>query len=205
MLITIIGSGSLLSHASAEKTCPSLTNFRLAKIDGYKRVFNKAHPLKIFNNDLPAGSNAYACLSLMPDNTVTNMIISTFDIHEEDWSAFVKREFDYKLENIPFKNIDGTVSKGIGCLGNINDEECEKFCRTDPERHKHWLQFKQLCAGPVWRTDLLPDEDYLAHCLSYCKEHGEDVYNNFMRTTFIGDGTVSIADYLKSKSTTATR
>lgn len=206
MLITIIGSGSLLSRASAEKTCPTLTNFRLAKLTGYKRVFNKTDPLRVFNGTLPTLSKAYACLSLVPDNTIKGMIVSAFEIQRDDWNALLEREFEYKLIEVPFNNLNGIPGKGIACVGDyVNDSECEEYCKDDPIRMQRWQKFKQLYKGPMWRTDLLPNEDYLARCLSYCKQHGEEIYTNFIHTTFVGDGTVSIADYLNSTSTTTGR
>jgi hypothetical protein len=42
----IIGFGSLLSSASASSTCPGVTNFRLGRVRGWRRVFG--HPAHIF-------------------------------------------------------------------------------------------------------------------------------------------------------------
>ena len=46
MMITIIGFGSLLSERSARVTFPTLTDFRLARVPKYRRVFG--HPASIF-------------------------------------------------------------------------------------------------------------------------------------------------------------
>ena len=36
--VTIVGLGSLLSERSSRTTFPNLANFRLARIDGFRRV-----------------------------------------------------------------------------------------------------------------------------------------------------------------------
>ena len=44
--LTVLGLGSLLSERSSRTTYPRLTNFRLARVEGYRRVFG--HPAGIF-------------------------------------------------------------------------------------------------------------------------------------------------------------
>ena len=41
--VTIVGLGSLLSERSSRTTFPNLANFRLARIDGYRRVLERHH------------------------------------------------------------------------------------------------------------------------------------------------------------------
>lgn len=45
-LMTVIGFGSLLSETSSRTTFPHLTNFRLGRVEGWRRVFR--HPAAIF-------------------------------------------------------------------------------------------------------------------------------------------------------------
>ena len=42
--VTIVGLGSLLSERSSRTTFPNLANFRLAGIDGYRRVCLRETP-----------------------------------------------------------------------------------------------------------------------------------------------------------------
>ena len=45
-LVSVAGSGSLLSPTSAASTFPSLRNFRVGKVKGFRRVF--AHTASVF-------------------------------------------------------------------------------------------------------------------------------------------------------------
>ena len=44
--VTILGLGSLLSERSSRSTFPALENFRLGRVENYRRVFG--HPASIF-------------------------------------------------------------------------------------------------------------------------------------------------------------
>lgn len=170
-MITILGLGSLLSEESARRTCPNLENFRLAKLHGYKRIFNKTDSDIARKGQIPKDTNAYACLSAIPDKTMQNMVISAFQMPETDWLAFLKREFEYKLVSVKFEELDGTPSQGILCVGDYaHDQECELVCQSDPFRFQLWQDFKQKCSEPMWREDLLPGPTYLQRCLDICTD-----------------------------------
>jgi hypothetical protein len=199
--ITIIGIGSLLLEEWAKKTCPNLTNFRLAEISNYKRVFNKTDSFLVRNDLLPKDSKAYACLSAIPTKNAPNMIVSAFEIPLSEWAPFMQREFEYKLIEVPFKErITLQSGQGILCVGDYkNDQECEHIVYADPLRLRKWTEFRDKYDGPMWRYDLLPEPEYLNACLTISKDAGEEVYNNFVETTFLGDGR-SIKTYLEDIS-----
>jgi hypothetical protein len=44
--VTLVGFGSLLSETSSRTTFPTLSNFRLGRVQGFRRVFR--HPAAIF-------------------------------------------------------------------------------------------------------------------------------------------------------------
>ncbi|MGB1077129.1 MAG: hypothetical protein ACPG05_02395 [Bdellovibrionales bacterium] len=196
--ITILGLGSLLLEEWAKKTCPNLTNFRLAKIQGYKRIFNKTDSFLVRNDLKPENSIAYACLSAVPSNDTPEMIVSSFEIPLSEWAPFVQREFEYRLIQTAFTEIE-TEEKGRGvlCVGDYkNDQECEHIVNADPLRLERWKQFRAKYNGPMWRYDLLPEPEYLKTCLDTARKCGDDVFDNFVDTTFTGDGR-SIRTYLK--------
>ncbi len=197
--ITIIGLGSLMLEAWAKKTCSTLTNFRLGHLDGYKRLFNKTDSLLVRNNLRPLDSNAYACLSAVPSPETKTMIVSAFEISLSEWAFFVRREFEYRLVKVPFKDIETDhESEGVLCVGDYkNDQECAQIVHADPLRLERWKEFKEKYDGPMWRDDLLPDPHYLDTCLKTSQTYGDHVYHNFIDTTFIGDGR-SIRTYLEN-------
>ncbi len=196
--ITILGLASLLLEAWARKTCPNLMNFRLARLKGYKRVFNKTDSFLIRNDLLPGNSNAYACISAVPCDDTSDLIVSAFEIPLTEWAYFVQREFEYRLVSVPFTEmITGHASEGVICLGDFdNDQQCEAIVNADPLRAQRWQEFRAKYDGPMWRYDLLPEPEYLAACLKTAEQCGEEVYNNFVDTTFVGDGR-TIRTYLK--------
>lgn len=197
--ITVIGLGSLLSEVSARRTCPGLTNFRLAYLEGYKRVFNKTDSVLARAGKIPKDRNDYACLSAVPDANATPMAVSAFEIPSSDWLFLVQREFEYKLWSVPFRPVAGEEeSTGVLCVGNYEcDEECEIIVNADPVRKACWEAFRLSCDEPMWRFDLLPNPEYLKRCLTYASKHGSEVLDNFLDTTFTGQG-MSIRDHLKT-------
>lgn len=200
-MITILGLGSLLSEESARRTCPTLQNFGLATITGYKRIFNKTDSILALSGNLPTDHKAYACLSAVPDDSGNAMIVSHFEIPEHEWAPLVKREFEYRLQSVPFVDLrNNNAGTGILCVGDYaNDETCASALADDPVRAKLWAQFRQQYPyEPMWRTDLLPDAKYLERCLQYAQDIGSEVYENFLDTTFIGTGE-SIRQYLNQQ------
>lgn len=147
---------------------------------------------------MPVEHKNYACLSTVPSKNTNDMIVSVFEIPESEWVPFLKREFEYKLVKIPFFDMDDSMSEGIACVGDYNnDKECELVCQSDPYRKPLWDAYKKNCNEPMWRTDLLPDTEYLKRCLRVSKAHGEDIYQNFIQTTYIGDQSQTIEEYLE--------
>jgi hypothetical protein len=197
-MITLIGLGSLLSESSANRTCPSVQNFELAQINGYIRSFNKTDSWIVRKSPESMLENKYACLSAMPIQGKPSMVVSTFQIHKDDYDAFVEREFEYKFEKVPFVTMSGTRGTGLICSGNFkSNEECETLCYLDSMRLKHWLSFKESYIGPMWRQDLLPEPEYLKKCLKVCEDHGNEILQNFLQTTYLGDMKTTLKEYLK--------
>lgn len=195
-MITILGIGSLLEEASARRTCPTLQNFRLVKVPNFKRVFNKTNSTLVHQNALPNNTKAYACVSAMPCQKIT-IVTSAFDIPDAEWLPFLKRESEYNLQKVRMIEENQSHNTGILCTGVYDsDTACEHACNTDPFRKELWDAFKSKYNGPMWRKDLLPTEEYLRRCLKAANTCGDEVYQNFIQTTFLGDGTTTIAAYL---------
>lgn len=195
--ITIIGLGSLLSEKSALRTCPEMKNFRYASISGYKRIFNKTDTYSARLGRIPKNNKKFACISAVPSTEINEMYVSVFNISVRDWGAFLQREFEYRLVEIPFTEIDsGEKGYGIVCMGDFNDDqECEIIIKADPLRCARWKNYKAVCSEPIWRYDLEPAPYYLRYCLFIIRHSRPEFLDNFMSTTFIADGR-SIKEYL---------
>lgn len=197
-VITILGLGSLIGRITALRTCPNLINFRLARLDGYRRIFNKTDSFTVFHDEIPENSLKYGCLSAIPDISIKNMIVSAFEIPFEELIYLIEREFEYRLVEVDFKDRDGQTRQGVLCVGDYkDDQECEIVVKSDPVRFRRWKIFKEKYNGPMWRIDILPLQPYLDRCMRYAGEHGQDVLDNFLDLTFIGDGR-TIREYLSS-------
>ncbi|CAJ1954492.1 unnamed protein product [Cylindrotheca closterium] len=200
---TILGYGSLLSEASARVTFPDLSNFRLVRLRGMRRVF--AHPhLFLVSEALvdPATSLCLASLSTEPCNDMEiGFVAAAFDVSldEEQRLAFVKREPDYSIMTAPYYDIDGhgdkdhSTEKGIICIGCKNDDKLPAF--LDEPR-------SQLAAVGrtvwTWKTDsgLLPADMYLRHCLLAVNKAGEKAEQSFLDETYLIDRETTLREYL---------
>ena len=198
----IVGVGSLLSKESALNTCPSARDFKLAKLKGYIRIFNKVYSPCVREGKLKEGCNKIAALSLVPAVEKQDPMVSVFTIEKEDWHDFLMRESDYKLVELPYFDIesDEELGRGVACLGDFSSErEYEEMCASDPVRHRQWRAFKDNTADKMWRSDILPEEEYLQECIEASQEIHQNVHQNFLDTTFLADGQTSIRDYIQQK------
>lgn len=191
--ISIIGLGSLMSESSARKTCPSLTDFRIEQLKGWRRIFNKT--IRRENEELyflPDGK-VYSCLSAVPSVDEV-MYVSHFKIPLLEWTNFVIREFEYKLIEVPLLSGE----KGVLCVGDYKDDvECELVCSADPFRAECWENWViEHPESVLWRSDLLPHQPYVDKCLDALREHGDDVLDNWLDTTYLGDNTTTMREYL---------
>ncbi len=83
-MISVAGYGSLLSEASARETVPGLQNFRLVKVPGYRRIFNKVGIVFISRHGADPESLQIASCSTQadPDSAI---ICSQFECSEADF------------------------------------------------------------------------------------------------------------------------
>lgn len=189
--ISFIGFGSLLSEKSARITCPNLSNFRLAKVKGYRRIFNFVHPLLIAENSLQdvqmklSGLNAYPCEQ-------TELVVSVFDIPNAEWPQLKSREVGYNIKLTTYEELS-SHHKGQAYI-------CEGYpCdNTMAKDHPEFINsVREYYTESIIRPDLLPMPLYLKHCLDAARNHNEDVYNNFLDTSYLGDGITTIRKYLE--------
>jgi len=94
--ITLIGFGSLLSETSSRTTFPQLVNFRLGRVQGYRRLFR--HPAAIFfERDIAIqATKEFSSLSVEPllgdDSASSGFVCSLFDVLDFNIQDFVDRE-----------------------------------------------------------------------------------------------------------------
>jgi len=192
-LITIIGFGSLLSEESARRTCPSLSSFRLGKVHGYGRVFNKIDPK---SENLNSDNVANWALVDKPDNVT---LVTLFEIDREDYPAFARREVDYDLRCIKYIELETDIKgEGIGCCAFNDDGEFHAYLENHPIQKSFYHEARQTgpYKGAVWRNDILPRPKYLAFCLESARILGKHYVENILNHGYLADQTTTLGEYL---------
>ncbi|XP_014507090.1 uncharacterized protein LOC106766839 isoform X2 [Vigna radiata var. radiata] len=168
--ISICGYGSLLSERSARSTFPNLVNFRIARLTGFRRLFN-------------------AVGALFFTHGVANI--------KTEIPAFIEREREYRFLAVVPQSLDGKPFTNPAVLcASYSDEEFFKFKCTEG-KEKYFERYGKYKIHKIWRDDVLPCRVYLRHCALGAKSLGEEVYNNFLDHTFLGDRKTTIRQYFE--------
>eukprot|EP00527_Entomoneis_sp_CCMP2396_P002770 CAMPEP_0198146240 /NCGR_PEP_ID=MMETSP1443-20131203/28301_1 /TAXON_ID=186043 /ORGANISM="Entomoneis sp., Strain CCMP2396" /LENGTH=269 /DNA_ID=CAMNT_0043810129 /DNA_START=161 /DNA_END=970 /DNA_ORIENTATION=- len=145
--ITIIGFGSLLSETSSRMTFPALTNFRLARVPGYRRVFG--HPASIFFQRKIANMETLEISSLSVEyvsNDYPGFVAAIFEVPNDNYilntnndgndnsageessavvpsQKYLEREEEFNFAQVPFVELnDGS--------GGVSHELAEESSKT---------------------------------------------------------------------------
>ncbi|XVF38775.1 hypothetical protein REPUB_Repub20aG0131000 [Reevesia pubescens] len=167
--ISICGFGSLLSEKSARSTFPNLLNFRVAKLNGFRRVFAHVAPI-FFDRGIAK-----------PETKIP---------------AFIERELEFRFLAVLPETLDGEPFANPAVLcARYNDEEFFQI-RCKGNKDIYFQHYGRYNIDKIWRDDILPCRVYLRHCVLAAKNLGDIAYNNFMDHTFLGDRTTTIRTYL---------
>ena len=191
-MITIIGFGSLLSEESARRTCPSLKNFRLGRVEHFVRAFNKVDSNCEDFADKNIASWAFVD---MPGAT---SLVTLFEIHADDYPAFIRREADYDLRCISYIETETeNVGEGIACCAFDDDLQYMEYLERHPIQKERYLsrEFERY-NGPIWRKDILPRNKYLAVCLEAARKLGKHYVENILRQGYLADEKTTLGEYI---------
>ncbi|XP_004508188.1 uncharacterized protein [Cicer arietinum] len=183
--ISICGYGSLLSEKSARSTFPQLTNFRTARLTGFRRLFSIVGSFFFTHQIANLETQEIAGLSVEPCQGET-IIVTVFDIHK---TQVVPETLDGK----PFTN------PAVLCA-SYTDEEFFKF-KCSEGREIYFQQYGECNIHKIWRDDVLPCRVYLRHCVLAAKSLGDEAYSNFLDHTFLADRKTTIQQYLEKMGT----
>jgi hypothetical protein len=206
--ITILGFGSLLSESSSRLTFPDLSNFRLARVPNYRRVFG--HPTSIFfqRGIADIETKQMSSLSVEYDEGNPGFIASVFDVSNKDMMedgvpspAFLEREEEFDIITVPYHPIENgksdpaTEQNAIICARSSDEAYVQRW----GEEHFR-KQYGQYGVNTIWNWDmnsgLRPCAVYLRHCFLAAKSNGEDCYRSFLDETFLVDRTTTVRHYL---------
>ncbi len=192
-MISVVGFGSLLSERSARDTVPGLKNYRLVRVDGYRRIFNKVGILFIAGHgQAPDSLEVSSCSTELCSDT--SIIVAQFDCPVDQFGELYEREHRYRWIQVEARGLDGSAQPPARmCTGYSDLEYRLNKCVTDEEYHDRVGRHYQ---GKIWRNDILPFPRYLKFCLVSAASHGDAVLDNFIDTSFLADGETSIREYL---------
>jgi hypothetical protein len=206
--ITILGFGSLLSENSSRLTFPDLKSFRLCRVPNYRRVF--AHPASIFfqRGIADLESLQISSLSVEYEEGFPGFIASVFEVPNSDMmadgipsQAFLEREEEFSIIEVPFVPLDGGNSIGSEFRGIL----CARS--TDEAYLKRWgadrfqTNYQMYGVDTIWgwsqESGLRPCSVYLRHCYLAAKSMGETSFDSFLDETFLIDRETTIRQYVE--------
>ena len=194
-MMTIAGFGSLLSETSARSTFPELENFRLGRIDGFRRVF--AHACAIFFDRGIARmeTKEISSLSVEP-NAESSIIVSLFEVEatEDSIAAFIDREHEFAFLRVHPKRLDGSPDGRAAVVCGKNTDEKYRATRCPP--HVWDAMYGRHQLDSLWRDDVLPCRVYLRHCVLAAQKLGLEAENNFLDSTVLADRQTTVRAWL---------
>ena len=193
--VTILGYGALLSEASARLTFPHLTEFRLVRLKQYRRVFRHPHLFLIRQGVVhPSETLHLASLTVEPADEKCSFVAAAFSVtlDDEQRTAFVAREPEYRIISAPYYDIDDTnvrLGEGVLCVASRDDLVSEPI---DPE-------WGISSVWDDWGEDsgLLPADVYLRHCLLAVQKAGPVAEQSFLQDTMLIDRKTTLAEYMQ--------
>lgn len=193
-MISVLGYGSLLSERSARETVPGLEGFRLVRVPGYCRIFNKVGIVFFSRHGAEEGQAHVASCSTQPREGV-EIICSQFECDEEAFRALYEREHRFRWAEVKAQQPDGGECVGRICTRYSDIEYRLNKCVTPQEYHE---RVGQYYSGSIWRDDIYPFPRYLAFCLQAADSQGPQVLDNFLDSSFLADGVTTIRTYLNT-------
>ncbi|KAG5144040.1 hypothetical protein AAZX31_07G226700 [Glycine max] len=198
--ISICGYGSLLSETSARTTFPDLVNFRIARLTGFRRLFNSVGRIFFTHRVANIKTQEIAGLSVEPCDGEF-VVVAVFEIKNTEIPAFIEREREYRFLAVVPETLDGKpfINPAVLCA-SYTDEEFFKF-RCSEGREKYFEQYGEYKIHKIWRDDVFPCRVYLRHCVLAAKSLGDEVHNNFLDHTFLADRKTTIRQYFEKVGT----
>ncbi len=193
-LIPVVGYGSLLSERSARETVPSLSDFRLVRVPGYRRIFNKVGVVFISRFGADPDSKALGSCATEPFSG-SELVCSLFNCPEADFPALYEREHRFRWTEVVCQEADGRRITARMCTATTDSDYRLNKCVTPGEYQR---RVGRYYGGRLWRDDLLPYPRYLGFCLQAAASHGPEVLDNFLTTSYLADGVTTLQAYLQA-------
>ncbi|KAH6757262.1 hypothetical protein C2S53_020911 [Perilla frutescens var. hirtella] len=194
-LVSICGFGSLLSERSARSTFPDLINFRIAKLNGFRRVF--AHAAPIFFERGIAKPETKEISSLSVEHCESEaLVVTTFEIQRSEIPSYIEREHEFRFLAVTPETLNGLfyTTPSVLCARYSDDEYFLNRCKGSEDIF--FQRYGRYGITKIWMDDILPCRAYLRHCVLAAKNLSDMAYDNFLDHTFLGDRRTTIREYL---------
>ncbi|XP_057806059.1 uncharacterized protein LOC131021006 [Salvia miltiorrhiza] len=196
-LVSICGFGSLLSERSARSTFPDLINFRIAKLNGFRRVFAHAAPIFFERGIAKPETKEISSLSVEPCESET-LIVTTFEIQRSEIPSFIEREHEFRFLAVTPETLNGLfyTAPAVLCARYSDEEYFLNRCKGSEDIL--FQRYGRYGITKIWMDDILPCRAYLRHCVLAAKNLSDMAYDNFLDHTFLGDRSTTIREYLST-------
>ncbi|XP_015900011.3 uncharacterized protein LOC107433259 [Ziziphus jujuba] len=195
-LITICGFGSLLSERSARITFPDLINFRVARLNGFRRVLADLAPVR--RGVARPETKEVSSLSVEPCEG-ESLIVTAFEVKISEIPSFIERGIEFRFLAVLAETLDGKPFDNPALLcARYSDEEFFQI-RCKGSKDIYFQLCGQYNIDKIWQDDILPCCPYLRHCVLAAKNLGNAAYDNFLDHTFLGDRKTTIHEYLATR------
>ena len=191
--ILCAGYGSLVYEDWARASVPGLSGYGLYRLKGYRRVFGKVHPFCIYRDEANWQTREAAACFIEPDEN-SELLVSGFSVPKEEYCKLRERECDYREVEVTLIR-NGTEEKKARVFEGYGHDR--NFPAPLTEIYKHWPWMAEKYQGAIYRQDLLPSRPYLWRCLSAHALAGDEVYENFLNTSFLADRKTTLAEYVR--------
>ncbi|KAF8041633.1 hypothetical protein BT93_A0279 [Corymbia citriodora subsp. variegata] len=172
--ISICGFGSLLSERSARSTFPDLVDFRVARLDGFRRVFAHVAPIFFERGIAKPETKEISSLSVEPCDGET-LVVTVFEIEKSEIPAFIRRELEFRFLAVRPQTLDGKPFKSLAVLcARYSDEEFFQI-RCKGSKEVYFQHYGRYNIDKIWRDDILPCRVYLRHCVLAAKNLGSGI------------------------------
>mmetsp|Transcript_69011 Transcript_69011/g.218260 ORF Transcript_69011/g.218260 Transcript_69011/m.218260 type:complete len:297 (+) Transcript_69011:155-1045(+) len=198
-MMTVAGFGSLLSERSALVTFPALSNFRAAKLRGWRRVFAHTAPIFFERGIARMDTKEISSLSVEPCEG-ESIVVSLFEVEatEASIAAFIEREHEFRFVAVMAEDLltGAEVGRpGVLCARYTDEEYRRVRCGGDASG-EYERRYGRHGIDKIWRDDLLPCRTYLRHCVLASQRLGPEAYASFLDDTYLGDRTTTIRSHL---------
>mmetsp|Transcript_25812 Transcript_25812/g.40026 ORF Transcript_25812/g.40026 Transcript_25812/m.40026 type:complete len:247 (-) Transcript_25812:856-1596(-) len=215
---TILGFGSLLSEKSSRSTFANLKNFRLGRVENYRRVFGHAPSFFFEINISNMETKEMASLSVEPCDGA-GFVCSVFEVPNDGLmeirgssdeiflsDAFRLREEEFDFAMVPYKNLEETAVSyadneqnapvGVLCTRSTDEAYITMWGEETFER-----KYKSIGLETIWCYDegsgLRPCAIYMRHCVLAARNMGDACYNSFLDETYLVDRKTTVRAYLE--------